>query len=86
MKKLISLLTTLALTAMLLCGCGSDQAQTALQGSRCVGTGQSGRTSGKQGGTAEFSVLVPYGERGHFLLLRCRIMGKQPGRRWRSLH
>lgn len=28
MKKLISLLTTLALTAMLLCGCGSDQAQT----------------------------------------------------------
>ncbi len=28
MKKLISLLTTLALTAMLLCGCGSGQAQT----------------------------------------------------------
>ena len=33
----------------------------ALWGSRCVGTGMSGRESGKQGGTAEivFSVLAP---------------------------
>ena len=36
-------------------------AMPALWGSRCVGTGMSGRESGKQGGTAEivFSVLAP---------------------------
>jgi len=41
----------------------------ALTGSRCVGTGQSGRSlDGKQGGTAEIclSVLVPSGEQGLF--------------------
>ena len=50
----------------------SSDAMPALTGRRCVGTVQSGRISGKQGGTAEivFSVLVPFGEQGLFLLAK----------------
>ena len=50
----------------------SSDAMPALTGRRCVGTVQSGRISGKQGGTAEivFSVLVPHGEQGLFYLAK----------------
>ena len=48
----------------------SSDALPALLGRRRVGAAKSGRISGKQGGTAEivFSVLVPLGEQGLFIL------------------
>ena len=53
----------------------SSDALPALTGRRRVGAVQSGRISGKQGGTAEivFSVLVPLGEQGFFILHRKEI-------------
>ena len=57
----------------------SSDAMPALTGRRCVGTVQSGRISGKQGGTAEivFSVLVPFGERGLFYLEKEYLYDKE---------
>jgi len=58
----------------------------ALTGRRRVGAVQSGRISGKQGGTAEIvlSVLVPLGEQGLFYCFqKGEIPMYAPGRRWR---